>query len=64
MNPIEGIFPTDRGFTRTVAELNSETFVPLHPAVSQSLRNRTRSYAKVVLREFLHHLKDLLFKER
>ena len=36
----------------------------LIPAVSQSLRNRTQSYAKVVLREFLHHLKDLLFKEK
>lgn len=36
----------------------------LIPAISQSLRNRTRSYAKVVLREFLHHLKDLLFKEQ
>jgi hypothetical protein len=36
----------------------------LIPAVSQSLRNRTQSYAKVVLREFLHHLKDLLFKEQ
>lgn len=36
----------------------------LIPAVSQSLRNRTRSYAKVVLREFLHHLKDLLLKEK
>ena len=34
----------------------------LIPAVSQSLRNRTRSYARVVLREFLHHLKDLLLK--
>ena len=36
----------------------------LIPAVSQSLRNRTQSYARVVLREFLYHLKDLLFKEQ
>lgn len=36
----------------------------LIPAVSQSLRNRTQSYARVVLREFLHYLKDLLLKEK
>lgn len=34
----------------------------LIPAVSQSLRNRIQSYARVVLREFLRHLKELLFK--